>query len=38
MTVRPPLLTRLWNYRTSSLWVWVPLWVFAILLLGGFLV
>ncbi|MCD2324996.1 hypothetical protein LQ953_13310 [Sphingomonas sp. IC-56] len=32
------LLTRLWNYRTSSLWVWVPLWAFAILLLGGFLI
>ena len=31
------LLSRLWHYRTSSLWVWIPLWAFAILLPGGFL-
>lgn len=29
---------RLWNWRTGSLWVWVPLWLFAALLWGGFLI
>lgn len=28
---------RLWNWRTNSLCVWIPLWLFALLLLGGFL-
>ncbi len=32
------LLSRIWNYRTDSLWVWVPLWAFALLLFGGFLI
>lgn len=30
-------LVRLWNYRTDSLWVWGPAWIFALLLWGGFL-
>ena len=30
-------LARSWNYRTRSLWVWVPLWALGILVIGGFL-
>ena len=32
------LLSRLWNCRSNSLWIWVPLWAFALLLFGGFLI
>ena len=33
-----PMLKRLWNYETNSLWVWRPLRAFALLLIGGFLI
>lgn len=29
--------SKAWNYRTGSLWVWIPLFAFAVLLWGGFL-
>jgi len=32
------LLSRLWNYRSDSLWIWGPLWIFALLLMGSFLI
>lgn len=31
-------LYRTWNWRTNSLWVWIPLWAFGFLLIGGFLI
>lgn len=32
------LCSRIWDYRSDSLLIWVPLWAFALLLLGGFLI
>lgn len=31
-------LRRAWNWETNSLWVWVPLWAFAVLLIGSLLI
>ncbi|OWK27978.1 hypothetical protein SPMU_32230 [Sphingomonas mucosissima] len=31
-------ISRAWNYQTSSPWVWLPLYGFGLLLLGGFLI
>ncbi|SOB80668.1 hypothetical protein SAMN06297144_1179 [Sphingomonas guangdongensis] len=31
-------LGRAWRWQTDSPWVWVPLWIFAIALWGGFLI
>jgi hypothetical protein len=31
MPMRNPL-RRAWNWQTNSLWVWVPLWAFAVLM------
>lgn len=32
------LIRLVWHWRSDSLWIWVPLWTFALLLLGGFLI
>lgn len=32
------LISLIWNYRTDSLWIWGPLWAFAMMLFGGFLI
>jgi hypothetical protein len=31
------LLLRIWHFETSSPWVWVPLWILAILLVNDIL-
>jgi hypothetical protein len=31
-------LSRLWNYKSDSLWIWVPIWIFGFLVFGCFLI
>lgn len=33
-----PRLSRLWNYESDSLWIWIPLWILGFLAFGGFLI